>query len=792
MKRLLSLLLFCNITIYFLLAQPVHQVKGTVIDKSSRQPLEFINVMIVGLNKGGVTNAEGKFSIGQVPPGIYRLQASAIGYKTVTTPEYILSTRDLHIQIEMEENQTELEGVTVTASPFRRDIESPVSLRIIGLQEIEKSPGANRDISRIVQSYPGVAFSPIGYRNDLIVRGGSPSENRFYLDGVEIPNINHFSTQGASGGPVGILNADLIREVNFYTGAFPTDKGNALSSVLDFKLRDGDMERNSLKATLGASEVSLASNGHLGKKTSYLVSVRQSYLQFLFDMLGLPFLPTFTDAQFKLKTRFDARNELTVLGLGGIDKMKLNTKADDEDNEYILSYLPKIQQETFTLGAVYRHYAGAHVQSVVASHSYLNNRNTKYQQNDESDPDHLMLRLRSTEQNTQLRLENSSSFRNWKVTVGTSLDYSQYSNTTFQKVYTDHAQTFDYHTYLGIMRWGLFGTVNYTSIDERFTASLGLRADANNYSAAMKDLSDQLSPRLSLSYQLTEHWSLSGNAGLYYQLPPYTALGFKNNNGLYANKYALRYMQVSQGSVGLNWRKGDTFEVSVEGFYKDYDKIPLSIADGIPLTCKGNDYGVIGNELLTSTAQGRSYGAELLLKWLIAKKLNLASSFTLFKSEYRTDKESEYIASAWDNRFIFNLRGTYNLPRHWSVGMKVSCIGGAPYTPYDADKSSLVTAWNAQGKPYYDYTRYNEERLSAFTQVDIRIDKTFYLKRCMLGFYIDLQNIAGSKLKQADVLMSTGVIKNPDAPIAEQRYVMKSLKQESGTLLPTLGITFEY
>lgn len=792
MKRLLSLLLFCNITISFLLAQPVHQVKGTVIDKSSRQPLEFINVMIVGLNKGGVTNAEGKFSIGQVPPGIYRLQASAIGYKTVTTPEYILSTRDLHIQIEMEENQTELEGVTVTASPFRRDIESPVSLRIIGLQEIEKSPGANRDISRIVQSYPGVAFSPIGYRNDLIVRGGSPSENRFYLDGVEIPNINHFSTQGASGGPVGILNADLIREVNFYTGAFPTDKGNALSSVLDFKLRDGDMERNSLKATLGASEVSLASNGHLGKKTSYLVSVHQSYLQFLFDMLGLPFLPTFTDAQFKLKTRFDARNELTVLGLGGIDKMKLNTKADDEDNEYILSYLPKIQQETFTLGAVYRHYAGAHVQSVVASHSYLNNRNTKYQQNDESDPDHLMLRLRSTEQNTQLRLENSSSFRNWKVTVGTSLDYSQYSNTTFQKVYTDRAQTFDYHTYLGIMRWGLFGTVNYTSIDERFTASLGLRADANNYSAAMKDLSDQLSPRLSLSYQLTEHWSLSGNAGLYYQLPPYTALGFKNNNGLYANKYALRYMQVSQGSIGLNWRKGDTFEVSVEGFYKDYDKIPLSVADGIPLTCKGNDYGVIGNELLTSTAQGRSYGAELLLKWLIAKKLNLASSFTLFKSEYRTDKESEYIASAWDNRFIFNLRGTYNLPRHWSVGMKVSCIGGAPYTPYDADKSSLVTAWNAQGKPYYDYTRYNEERLPAFTQVDIRIDKTFYLKRCMLGFYIDLQNIAGSKLKQADVLMSTGVIKNPDAPIAEQRYVMKSLKQESGTLLPTLGITFEY
>ena len=542
MKRLLTLLLFFNTMLLLLQAQPMHQIKGTVIDKNSRQPLEFINVMIIGLNKGSVTNAEGRFTIEQVPPGIYRLQASAIGYKSVTTSEYILSTKNLNIPIEMEENLTELEGVTITASPFRRDVESPVSLRIIGIQEIEKSPGANRDISRIVQSYPGVAFSPIGYRNDLIVRGGAPSENRFYLDGVEIPNINHFSTQGASGGPVGILNADLIREVNFYTGAFPADKGNALSSVLDFKLRDGDMERNSLKATLGASEVSLASNGHIGKKTSYLVSVRQSYLQFLFDMLDLPFLPTFTDAQFKLKTRFNEQNELTVLGLGGIDNMRLNTKADSEDNEYILSYLPKIKQETFTVGAVYRHYAGAHVQSAVVSHSYLNNRNTKYRRNDESHPDNLMLRLRSTEQETKLRLENSTTFRNWKINLGVNLDYSQYTNTTFQRVYTNQPQTFDYHTYLGILRWGLFGTINYTSMDDRFTASLGLRADASDYSSTMKNLSDQLSPRLSLSYQLADHWFASGNAGLYYQLPAYTALGFKNNNGTFANKYNLRYM----------------------------------------------------------------------------------------------------------------------------------------------------------------------------------------------------------------------------------------------------------
>ena len=788
-KNVLFLLLLGLLTTVS--AQPTHRIKGTVIDKASRQPLEFINVLVLGLGRGGVTDAEGHFNIGEVPPGIYRLQASAVGYKTILTPEYIVSTKDLTIQIETEENLTELEGVTVTASPFRRDPESPVGLRIIGLQEIEKSPGANRDISRIVQSYPGVAFSPAGYRNDLIVRGGSPSENRFYLDGVEIPNINHFSTQGASGGPVGIINADLIREVNFYTGAFPTDRGNAMSSVLDFKLRDGDMERNSLKATLGASEVSLASNGHIGKKTSYLVSVRQSYLQFLFDMLGLPFLPTFTDAQFKLKTRFNANNELTILGLGGIDNMKLNTKLDGEKAEYILSYLPKIQQETFTLGAVYRHYAGIHVQSVVVSHSYLNNRNTKYLNNDESSADNLSLKLRSVEQETKFRIENTSTFGNWKINFGANLDYSQYTNTTFQRVYIDEGRTFDYHTYLGMWRWGIFGTINYATTDERFTASLGVRTDANNFSSGMKGMGDQLSPRLSLSYRLTDGLYLSGNAGLYYQLPPYTGLGFKDNNGAWVNKY-LRYMSVSQESLGLSWHPGNTFELSAEGFYKQYDKIPFSITDGIPLACKGNDYGVIGNEALSSTAQGRAYGIEILMKWLIAKKLNLASSFTLFKSEYRNNKQSEYIASAWDNRYIFNMSGTYNFPHNWSLGMKISCIGGAPYTPYDVEKSSLVTAWNAQGRPYYDYTKYNTGRLPAFGQLDVRVDKTFYLKHCMLGFYIDLQNVTNSKFKQPDILMSTGVIENPSAPMAEQRYKMKYITQKSGTLMPTLGITFEY
>lgn len=768
-----------------------YQIKGVVIDKSTRQPLEFVNVLVVGLGIGASTDANGNFLITQVPPGIYRLQASFLGYKTELTPEYRVNHVTPYVQIELEEENASLNEVVVIASPFQKVPESPVSLRVIGLQEIEKAPGANRDISKVVQNYPGVAFSPIGYRNDLIVRGGGPSENRFYLDGVEIPNINHFSTQGASGGPVGLIDADLIRSVKFYSGAFPADKGNALSSVLDFSLRDGDMERNSLKATLGASEVSLSSNGHIGNKTSYLVSVRQSYLQALFKILGLPFLPAYTDASFKIKTRFDSHNELTLLGLGGIDRMKLNLGIEGEDAEYMLSYLPEINQETYTVGGVYRHYSQRHVQSIVLSQSYLNNRNVKYRDNDESSEENLTLRLGSIEQETKLRMENTSSWSVWKVKAGFDLNYSRYKSNEYRKVFANALREYDYHTDLSLWRWGMFASVDYAAPDKSFTASMGVRTDGNNYSDKMKELWRQLSPRLSVSYRLIEGLTLSGHVGLYYQLPSYTALGFKGEEGEYVNRH-LDYISVSQESLGLSWTPNENMELSVEGFYKLYGHMPFSLSDQIPLSCKGNDYGTIGNEALSSEAKGRSYGVELMFKWLLTQKLNLSSSLTIFKSEFKDGEQGSYVPSAWDNRFILNMSGTYNFPKHWSLGAKVSCIGGSPYTPYDVEKSSLVEAWNVQGRAYYDYSRYNQERLPVFGQLDVRVDKTFYLKKCMLGFYLDIQNITASKLRQPDALMSTGQIENPSAPLSEQRYVMKSIRQESGTLLPTLGITFEY
>jgi len=182
------------------------------------------------------------------------------------------------LNVGMEELSTELQEVTVKSDAFDKSDESPVSLRTIGVNEIQRNPGGNRDISRVIQSLPGVSYT-VSFRNDVIIRGGAPNENRFYLDDVEVPVINHFSTQGSSGGPVGMINVDFIKQVEFYSGAFPSNKGTGLSSLFEFKQKDGRSDRVGFTATVGSSDLSLTLEGPIGSKSNFIFSVRRSYLQ---------------------------------------------------------------------------------------------------------------------------------------------------------------------------------------------------------------------------------------------------------------------------------------------------------------------------------------------------------------------------------------------------------------------------------------------------------------------------------------------------------------------------------
>ncbi len=770
-------------------------IRGRVFDAVSNEPLPFVNVVVAGTAVGTVTDLDGNFLLTGLRPGFIRIQASFVGYRQAISPEIeVSSARVASVEIPMQLSDQQIEEVRVTASPFRKTEESPVSLRTIGIGEIENSPGANRDVSRVIQSFPGVQSTP-AFRNDIIIRGGGPSESRFYLDGIEVPNINHFATQGASGGPVGILNADFLREVNYYSGAFPANRGNALSGVLEFFQVDGNPDKLTFRSTLGASEVSATLDGPIGEKTTFIVSTRRSYLEFLFDVIGLPFLPTFNDAQFKVRTRFDQRNELTLVGLGAIDVNKLNLAIENPDDQqkFILSQLPVNEQWTYTVGAVYKHFRNNSFQTLVVSRNHLNNGNYKYFENDDSSEDNKILDYNSAEIENKLRFENNTRLDNFRLNFGASLEYASYTNNTQnRRFYGSQIIDVRYSSELDLLKWGLFAQASRNFFGERLSLSLGVRADANNYSSSMSNLFDQLSPRVSASYSLTDQWSLNFNTGRYFQLPGYTTLGYKINDQLVNLNNNLSYISVNHLIGGLEYRPRPNILFSTEFFLKEYGNYPYSVNDSISLANIGGDFGVIGDEEVVSTSTGRAYGAEFQTRINTDNGFNFNLSYTLVRSEF-SDGRGNMLPSSWDSKHLVVLTSTRDLKRNWRLGTRWRFVGGLPYTPYDLEKSSLVEAWNLQGRPYFDFSRINAERFKPFHQLDLRVDKAYYLNRITAKFYVDIQNLYNFQSRLTDIVVREEA---PDGSFLltdnNTRYVLRSVDNPSGTVLPTVGIIIEF
>jgi outer membrane receptor for ferrienterochelin and colicin len=770
-------------------------LKGRVVDAASNEPLPFVNVLVSGTTNGTATDLDGNFSFTGLTPGFIRVEASFVGYGQTMSSEIEVTVANTNfIEIQLIAQKELLEEVTVTASPFRKTVESPVSLRSIQIGEIENSPGANRDISKVIQSFPGVQSTP-AFRNDIIIRGGGPSESRFYLDGVEVPFINHFATQGASGGPVGIINADFIREVNYYSGAFPANRGNALSGVLEFNQIDGNRDKLKFQATLGASEIAGTIDGPIGEKTTFVVSVRRSYLKFLFSLIELPFLPTFNDLQFKVRTRIDEKNDLTFIGLGAIDLFDLNLGIEDPDEQqkYILSQIPVNEQWSYSLGAVYKHYEEKSYQTYVASRSHFNNSAVKYLDNDYSSEDNKILDYFSEEIENKLRFENTTRLEDFKLNVGANLDFVNYKNATQQqRFYNDEILNINYFTNLNMIKWGIFGQVSRNVFNERLSLSFGIRADANNYSKSMNNLAKQLSPRFSASYNFTQKWSINFNTGKYYQLPSYTTLGFKENDILVNKENDLQYISVNHFIAGLEFRPTTTVQLSLEGFWKGYSDYPFSVKDSISLANKGADFGVVGDEEVVSISNGRAYGAEFQTRINSTKGFNFNLSYTWVRSEYY-DGQGNYIVSNWDSRHLLTLTTTKNLKRGWRIGGRWRFVGGLPYTPYNLEESSLVEAWDKKGGPYLDYSKLNSERFPAFHQLDLRVDKSFYLNKLTAKFYIDIQNLYNFQAQQQDIVVRAED-ENGNYILTDggTRYMLDVINNTSGTVLPTIGIILEF
>ncbi len=799
-----------SLVIYFLLIQCLNLyaqngiIKGRVLNKLNNEAVPFASILVQQTLTGTAADIDGKYELKGLKPGTYNLEVSFVGFEKQIVYEIMVSeARPAIVDVFMVESSQRLEEVKVTSSSgFYKPDESPVSLKTISSTEIKRAPGGNRDISRVVRSLPGVASTP-SFRNDIIIRGGAPGENTFYLDGIQIPVINHFQTQGSSGGPVGIINVDLLNEVDFYSGAFPANRNNTLSSVFDFRLKDGRTDKWIANAVVGASDLGLTFEGPVSENSSLVFSVRRSYLQFLFSVLNLPFLPTYNDAQFKYKHKLNENSQLTILGIGAYDDFRLNLNApekiDDEAEresaEYILNFLPVSKQWNYTLGAKYERFRKNGTSSVILSHNQLNNSAVKYRGNDDSNDGNLIQDYQSRESEIRLRIEDFSIVNDWRLSYGIIYTHSRYNTSDFSRIVSSQGIAVrDFNSLLSLNQWGGFVQASKTIWNERAVVSGGVRTDATDYSAAMRNMIEQISPRISFSYSLSDELSLNANAGMYYQLPPFTVLGYRNTvSGELENKdNGIKYIRSNHLVGGVEYRLPFNARITVESFYKKYADYPFLIEDQVALANLGADFGVLGNAPASPDAEGRSYGLEFLYQQKLYKGFYGLLAYTLVRSEF-TDKDGNFIPSSWDNRNLVSFTGGKQLKRNWEIASRWLYSGGNPFTPFNVNETVRAVNWDIRGFGIPDYSLLNTQRTSAYHQLDLRIDKKYFFPKWSINFFLDVQNIYGFAVKlqsNIDVVRDAQGQPVPD-PINPDFYIPRFIQSTSGTILPTIGLIIE-
>lgn len=793
-----------------LFAQPGGSISGVVVNKNSQEVLTGITLELNPGPRKTQTDSLGRFRFTGITPGSYRLAITGISYQPKTLTNLVITSGNENvISVELEPAVAQLNTVVVRSrrnAAQAATLESPLSIQRLTTEEIKANPGGNFDISKVIQSLPGVGGGAAGgsFRNDIIIRGGAPGENVFYLDGIEVPVINHFSTQGSGGGPQGILNVSFLEEVKLSTSAFDARYDNALSSVFQFRQKNGNPNRLQGNIRLSGTELAATFDGPLSEKTTFLASARRSYLQLLFSALDLPIRPNYWDFQFKTTTRINKKTTLSVLGIGAIDEFRFAApKEATPEKLYAINSNPIINQWTYTVGASLRRLTPRGFWNLSLSRNTLNNRAEKFEDNENPAPGDRTLDINSRETENKLRFDVTSNRLNWKISYGAVAQWVEFDNRFYQLLRPEirdnagnlvqNRQELRNNTNLGFLRYGAFLQAGRRFFDNRLAFSAGLRADANSLGNSSGNPLEQLSPRASVSYALTDRWNLSASYGLYYRLPSYTQLAFAGSNGRNPGDY----IRSTHWVAGAEFLPNQETRITLEGFYKRYSQYPVSIPDGISLANKGTEFGAIGNEPVTQEGEGRAYGLELFAQQKLSRRFFGVFSYTLYWSEF-SGTDNRLAPASWDNRHLVSLTTGYKFNRNWELGLKFRYQGAAPFTPYDLERSqhNFLTL----GTGIFDFSRVNSQRLPAFHAGDIRIDKKWNFKRFTLDLFLDIQNFYAARAagipqysfrRTAD---NSGFLTADGQPIRSDgsNAIPLLLDNRDGNVLPTIGFIMEF
>jgi outer membrane receptor for ferrienterochelin and colicin len=761
--------------ILFLLFFQFGTIQGYVTDSQTKERLVGVNVTIPNTQIGAMTNLDGFFKITGLEYNTYNIQISYVGYKTKIVPDIPVRTlKPVDLEIELIEDLFTSDAVTVEANLFLSTEKIAPSVQNLSKEEIRRFPGGFEDVVRTVSTLPGISINTEAGRNDLLVRGGGPSENLFIVNGMEVPNINHFGNQGGSSGSLSFINLDFVNNVEFSTGGFSSRYGDKMSSVFELDLQTGQSESINTKTLISATQFGLNIDGPIADQGHFLASVRKSYLDLIFKANGLPFVPVYTDANFLYENRFANNDKLTILSLYANDHTDKDNST--EDNRIFNSALLNNRQQQWINGISYRYLMDKGYIDFTAN---LNYNEFNFDQEDVNEDvyytsnvyerEYVLKANYFTQLTKTFSMSNGMTYKflnNQNVTTFADSIYNRSGNKVSKEDLGIFRNTFE--TSSDLSKYALFNELNW--VGKSFRAQLGLRYDRYGY---LND-ADYFSPRLNLKYRINESLQLKGSTGLYYQSPSYVWLLNEGNKNLKALK---NHMSI----LGAEYFPRTDWKVSIEFYNKNYTDLPVGVVPGVTdyiiMTNIGTGYGGRENDFqsfgyidLVSKGTGEANGFELSVQKKYSDTPYYGQlSLSYGKSEYKALNGETY-PGQFDQRWILNLAGGYIINPQWEVSGKYRFFTGSPYTPVYLPETNNG---NLQKLP----DEYLSERLDPVGVLDIRADYFIYFDRSTMTIFLDIQNALNTELPN-----------RPRYDFVEQEI----RKPRTVQILPTIGISYEF
>ncbi len=767
--------LFCVST---LLAQNGGIIEGKVVDAQTREPLAGVNVLVLDSDRGAATGLDGYFIIERLQAGTYRLEFNYIGYTAQKVTDIIVTdVKPVMLTIRLMEQLLETDQITVTAGYFVEETMTQPSTVGLSREEIRRFPGGFEDVVRTVSILPGVAINTTGGRNDLLVRGGGPSENLFIINNIEVPNINHFGTQGSSSGSLSFVNLDFVDNVTFSTGGFSARYGDKMSSTLALDLRPGRMDRIGSKLLISATQFGLNIEGPVSTQGAFIFSARQSYLDLIFRAAGLPFIPVYTDFNFSMQYDLSARDKLFLLGLAALDRVDRDQST--EENRVTNAGIMDNTQNQYITGVNYRRIVGDGYYDLTINANYYD---YAFSQIDENEAEYF--RSDAVESEFGLKAKRYLAVsKGFGLLGGLTAKFVGIQNTTtFADTIYDRSgnripvEASGMPRYFDVReratKFSAFVEADWI-LFKRFSLNAGLRTDY--YTFLNNPL--YLSPRLTLKYTLMTDLSLKISTGLYHQSPSYVWMVNETNRDLRALR---NFMNI----VGIDYLLQEDLRMSVEVFHKSYRDLPTGTQPGLNdylvITNTGTGYGGVEDDFqsfgyfpMVSDAYGSAYGFE----WLLQKKFSAVPcygqiSFAYSKSDLTAGNGLSY-PNQYDQRIIINLSGGYKFGDNWEISTKYRFFTGVPYTPVYRPSENPLKPGFIQNLP----EEYLSQRLDAQGVWDLRVDRYFNFTGWRLVVFLDVQNVLNYKVKN-----------RPRYDTWEDKVITEG---EIG-ILPSIGISAEF